>query len=158
VAVKVPAAHDPVIRNGKKPKPSLRAGKGAFAKTKAAKYPDGVTVTIERVKHQAEKGRGPGAFTGRADTMLAIAVTNRSKQAIDLTSVVVTTSYGKPAQLAAPVYDDPAVGDFSGSLKPGATATATYAFAIPAKQRGHVETTVDFDATHVPAEFAGTTS
>lgn len=152
-----PPTYGPVLRHGKKPQPKVRAGKGGFAPTAPATYPDGVSIKVDRIKHGVEKGQGPGTFPGRANTVLSITLTNRSTRPIDVNQVVVTTMYGAPARIAAPVYEVAGVRDFAGSVQPGGSATATYAFAIPTKQAKKVVTIVDFDGVHVPAELAGAT-
>ena len=103
-----------------------------------------MSVTVDRIRRGAESGDGPGEFRGRQYTALALSLTNGSAAAIDLNQVVVTATYGTPARIAAPVYDDDAV-DFSGAVPAGGTATATYLFAIPPQGTAKVTVSVDFD-------------
>ncbi len=47
------------------------------------------------------------------------------------------------------------VQDFAGTLKPGTTAKARYAFAVPTSSRSKVTVVVDFDGVHTSAVFRG---
>jgi hypothetical protein len=120
-----------------------------------AKFPDGVTLSITKASPGTEQAEGPGSFRGRHYTAFALALTNGSQQPIDLTGVVVTTTYGSPPRIASPVYDDAAAADFSGTVAPGGTASATYEFALPPGQAKNATMTVDFDEAHAPATFTG---
>ena len=82
-------------------------------------------------------------------------MTNGSPQTVDLNQVVVTAMYGTPARIAPPVYNAASVRDFTGTVQTGQSASAVYAFAIPAKQGHKVVVVVDLDGAHVPAEFVG---
>jgi hypothetical protein len=84
-------------------------------------------------------------------------VHNGSTDPLDLNAVVVTTMYGSPARIAAPVYGDSSGSDFGGKLAAGESASAMYVFAIPSGQGGHVVTMVDFDDVHLAARFTGST-
>lgn len=149
-----PPSPAPVARDGKAAGPRVQAATGGLSATKPVSYPDGVSVTVDRIRRGAEAGDGPGEFRGRQYTALALSLTNGSAAAIDLNQVVVTASYGTPARIAAPVYDDDAV-DFSGTVPAGGTATATYLFAIPPQGTAQVAVSVDFDGDHVAAGFSG---
>jgi hypothetical protein len=144
-----------VTRNGKPPDPAIKAGSGGFSKAAPVKYPDGVRLVVDRVNHGAEQGQGPGAFSGRPYTAFTLTLHNGSPRTIDLTQVVVTATYGSPARLASPVYEDASARDFSVRVQPNGSASAMYAFAIPPKQLGKVGITVDFDNMHVAAKFGG---
>jgi hypothetical protein len=54
------------------------------------------------------------------------------------------------------VYEDPAAGDFSGTVAPSASATATYVFSVPTDAVRSVVAVVDFDGVHVAARLKGT--
>lgn len=150
-----PASYRPVKRNGKEPKHTVSGTKGSLASNTSVRYRDGVTVTVARGSHRTQKGRGPGTFPGRPHTTFGLTVSNQSTKAVDLSQVVVTATYGSPAHVAAPVYEDSSGRDFSGTVAPRSSASATYAFAIPPGQRSKVVLVVDFDSLHVPATFTG---
>ena len=150
-----PSTYRPVIRNGRAPHPSIAPKTGNAGALRSVAYKDGVTVTVTRVTQGVETGQGPGVFAGRPHTALTLTVVNRSAKALDLSQVVVTALYGSPARLAAPVYEDAAARDFTGTLKPGATATATYVFSVPTASVKSLVAIVDVDATHVAARVKG---
>jgi hypothetical protein len=75
--------------------------------------------------------------------------------AIDLSEVVMTAMYGTPARLAQPVYKAAPVRDCAGTVQTRQSASAMYAFAIPANQVRKVVVMVDVDGVHAAAKFAG---
>lgn len=152
-----PVSYEPVLRKGRKPHPTLQAKAGGFAKSAPVQYSDGVSLTVNHIAHGVEKAKGPGQFPGRPTTAISMTVHNRSTQALDLNAVVVTTMYGSPARIAAPVYGDSSGSDFSGKLAAGGSASAMYVFAIPSGRGGRVVTMVDFDDVHLAARFTGST-
>ncbi|TDN90827.1 uncharacterized protein DUF4352 [Microbacterium sp. BK668] len=146
------------------PVPKAGRGSDAAPPTQSAKpvtpaepvaYPDGVTVRIAEVSYAEETATGPGSFPGRAFARLSLQLTNGSPEPIDLGTSVLTV-LDKDGQPVAPVYAEEAeVRDFSGTLRPGSTATAVYAFAIPEESRSAITLVVDFDAAHTSAVFRG---
>jgi len=150
-----PTLQVPVMRGAKKPQPSVKAGNGRFSAAVPVRYSDGVSISVDRVTPRVEKGKGPGVFPDRPYVALSFSIVNRSTHSIDLNQVVVATSYGSPARLASPVYEDSTARDFAGTLQPGGSASATYLFAVPTEKRSSVTTTVDFDDRHFAAKFNG---
>ncbi|MCA0295775.1 MAG: DUF4352 domain-containing protein [Actinobacteria bacterium] len=123
--------------------------------TSTVKYPDGVALKVKDVAFGKETDKGPGAFPGRQYAVLTLSITNGSKRALSLDTVVVTV-LDKDGKDVSPVYVQKAkVQDFSGTLKLGATATAKYAFAVPKSSRSKVTVVVDFDGVHTSAVFRG---
>lgn len=119
-------------------------------------YSDGVTLTITKAEKGIETGHGPGVMAGREYVRFTVRLTNGSAKAVNLNQVVVTTTYGASKQLAAPVYTESAgTYDFAGTVKPGASTTALYAFAVPTKQLTRVTMVVDFDGLHTSATYSG---
>jgi hypothetical protein len=150
-----PPNYQPVIRNGNRPQPKVTANRGGFSAATPVNFPDGVSVKVDKVAQGVEQGEGPGVFRGRPHSAFTLSLTNGSTGPIDLTQVVVTTTYGSPAKLASPVYGVAAAADFTGTVAPGATATATYVFAIPPGQAKSTVMTVDFDDVHAAATLTG---
>jgi hypothetical protein len=132
----------------------MGANQGALDPPKEVTYSDGVKMRVKIAPSRSEKGTGPGAFPGRALTEATISVSNGSERTLDLRQVVVTTTYGEPARIASPVYDEAATADFDSTVKPGGTATAEYGFAIP-DRKAPLVITVDWDDVHAPAVFTG---
>lgn len=150
-----PAVVKQVLRPGKPGRAKTSANRGGFTMTTPATFPDGVAVRVVKVTKSVEQGVGPGVFKGRPHTALTLSLTNGSPVPLDVAQVVVTTTYGSPPLVASPVYEDPNAADFTGTVAPGAVATATYVFAIPPAQARSAVTTVDFDNDHAAATFTG---
>jgi hypothetical protein len=143
-----------VKRPGQPSKPSVSAPSARF--DAPVRYPDGVRLDITKAERGVETGHGPGVMAGREYVRFTVKLTNGSAKAVNLNEVVVTTFYGSARQLAAPVYTESAgTYDLSGTVKPGAAATALYAFAVPATQLGRVTMVVDFDGLHTSATYTG---
>ena len=122
-----------VQRVGQPNKPSVVAPGAKF--NAPVTYPDGVTLVITKAEKGIETGHGPGVMAGRQYVRFTVKLTNGSAKPVNLDQVVVTTTYGASSQLAAPVYTQSAgTYDFTGTIKPGASTTALYAFAVPVKQ------------------------
>ncbi|TWE11815.1 hypothetical protein [Rudaeicoccus suwonensis] len=145
-------AAKPVVRDGKTPHPTITAATASF--DTSVTYPTGVVLTITSIKQAKETGQGPGVFANAPITEVTVKFTNGSKSTINLEQVVVQMTYGSPARIASPVYNTSAV-DFSGSVRPGASQTATYVFSIPSAGLKHNTMTVDFDGTYAAADFTG---
>ena len=150
-----PSSIPPVTRGDKQNRSRVKGAAGAFSAADPAKYSDGVALTVEGTRTGSESENGPGQFPGRSYTALSLTLDNRSAQPIDLNQVVVTATYGAPARIASPVYDDTSAQDFSGTVDAGGSSTATYLFAIPNEKKSNVVVTVDFDDTHLAATFSG---
>ena len=149
-----PGTCQPVVRPGKATRPTLAAATGRLAAGTRVRYPDAVSVGVDRITSTVEKASGAGAFPGRPLTALALTMTNGSSHVLDLSQVVVTTAYGERPRTAAPVYGAADATDFAGTLTPRGTARATYVFAIPPGQ-AKVSVRVDFDGDHAAATFTG---
>jgi hypothetical protein len=149
-----PSTVEPVIRDGVRPHPSISAKPQPF--DRPVTYPDGVELAVTGIHQGRVTGQGPGVVAG-PKTTFDLRFTNGSNRAISLDQVVPTAEFGSPARLARPVYDD-RTQDFGTTVKPGATATATYAFSIPQDELSHVVIHLDFDGRHVAATFRGSAS
>src|SRR5664279_3591671 len=104
-----PQSLAPVTRDGKAAGPRVPAVDGGLSATKPVTYPDGVSVTVERIRRGSETGEGPGEFPGRPYAALVLSLTNGSTTAIDLNQVVVNNT----------VY---ATGSFTKARPPGVAA------------------------------------
>jgi hypothetical protein len=121
-----------------------------------AAYPDGVRLVVSRAAKGIEQGHGPGVHDGREYVRFEIRLTNGTSTRLDLNQVVVTTFYGPTRQLAPPVYTEgTGARDFSGTVAPGASTDAVYAFAVPTSELKDVTMVVDFDGPHVSAVYHG---
>ena len=149
-----PSTIKPVVRNGVRPHPSISASPAPF--DQSVVYPDGVKLTVTDIHQGRVTGQGPGVVKG-PKTTFDLRFTNGSDEAVSLDQVVPTATFGKPARLAAPVYDA-RTQDFGTTVRPGGSATATYAFSIPASELGDVTIHLDFDGRHYAASFHGDAS
>lgn len=149
-----PKAYKAVIRppKHKKPTASLNAAPKTFAEPVA--YSDGITLAVTKVKQGKMTGQGPGVFPGRPTSTFFVTLTNGTRKSMTLSVVVATVTYGRPARLAHAIYDSSS-RDFSGTIKPGKTATAVYGFSVPPTDLSNVTLTLDFDGTHEAAVFIG---
>jgi hypothetical protein len=112
-------------------------------------------VRVVSIRQAASKGVGPGVFSGSPRTDVAVEIVNGARSELDLSRVVVTMTYGTPAQVASPVYE-PGARDFAGTLPAGGTAKGTYMYSVPTADLAKVTMSVDFDGVHAAATFTGT--
>lgn len=141
-------------RGSSAPTPTVKASTARVRGT--VTYPDGVKLKVVSVTRGVEKGQGPGAFPGRTFVVLGLELVNGSKTSINLDRVVVTALAGKPAAVVPQTYAATAdVRDFAGTVKPGASARAAYAFAMDPGPQDTVRVVVDFDGAHTSATFTG---
>ena len=147
-----PATVKPVGRTSSATK---RVTAPAGTLTGGLRYPDGVKVTVSKITQSTTTGEGPGSINGAPKTTFALRLDNDSSSVVDVSQVVVRLSYGRsPARLAPPVYGTDAA-DFTGTVPPGKSTAATYAFSIPASKLSRVTLSVDIDARHAPAVLNG---
>lgn len=97
----------------------------------------GVTVKVTKSTDQTSSDTGPGSIKGQAAVAFTLAFTNGSGQVVPVDTVNVTASYGSANTPASPVNAS-TNSPLSGRIKPGATATGVYAFAIPKDERTDV--------------------
>lgn len=138
-------------------RPGVRAATATVARQPlkgTARYTDGLSIAITKVTNGKITGQGPGIFTGDPLTTLSVTLKNGTPKDISLDAVVATLTYGTPLRRAQPVYG-PTSSDFNGTVKQGATASATYAFSVPTAQLSSVTLTLDVDGLHGLATFSG---
>ena len=144
----------PVMRDGRKARPSIPASGGPKSFTQPITYADGLRLTITKMTQGNVTGQGPGVIAGRAVTDFYVTLTNGTKKALSFDAVVVTVTYGSPARVAHLVYDANSA-DFAGTVQPGKSRNAVYGFSVPAADRANVTMTVDLDGVHQVATFRG---
>jgi hypothetical protein len=148
-----PAAVSLVARPGVPASARTVAG-STSAFTAPASWADGASVRLTDAHQQVTTGSGPGALVGQPQTVFSLALTNGTNAPLDVSGVVVQATYTAAGTVAAPLYDDTTL-DFSGTVAPGATTTAVYAFAVPADQLDDVRLSIDLDGRHFPVVFSG---
>jgi len=153
---KAPAKVEPVQRSGSSTGSTKRVTGRSATFSKPVRWRDGVKLQVVDIKQGVTNGVGPGASQGAPMTTFELKLSNGSTKPLDASSVVLTTIYGGKSKLVAqPVYGQAGASDFSGTLAPGKSTTATYVYSIPAKQRGAVSLSVDLDGRHALVSFTG---
>jgi len=122
----------------------------------AVRWQDGIRLQVVGVEQGVTNGVGAGSSRGAPMTSFELKLTNSSTKPVDLSAVVLTAVYGgKPKLVAQPVYAQEGASDFSGTVAPGKSATATYVYTIPTKRLGAVSLFVDLDGRHAIGSFTG---
>ena len=109
------------------------------------KTPSGLTANVVSVESYTATAKRPGEVSGPA-VKVTLRLTNGTGSAFPLSTATVNAYYGSGATPAAPVAGDPAAKPFTGSLQPGASATAVYVFTVPAEDDGAVTVTLSDQA------------
>lgn len=120
-------------------------------------YTDGLEVKVSSAVRFTPSDTSAGAQPGQAGVLVTVSVTNGTGAAFDLTLVQVNFYAGAAGNQGTSVYDsaqDLGTG-LSGSIPPGHTATAKYAFAAAPADLGNVVVQVKPDFNHNPASFEG---
>lgn len=132
----------------------VKASAGTFRKP--VRWRDDLSLEVVSIRQGKTSGEGRGAQPGQPQTTFGLELTNNSAKTVKATAAVVTATYldGSTTRVAAPIYS-PTTADFANSVKPNANATASYAFSLPTKRGSVVTVTVDLDAKHELARFAG---
>ncbi|WP_395104406.1 hypothetical protein [Actinomadura sp. SCN-SB] len=134
--------------------PGAVAFKDMTGLRKPVTYPDKITVAITDIRYAKNQAMGPGEITGRNLTIFTLRFTNGSAQPLDLNKVQVVARYGKARTQASPTsYAN--INDFYGTVAPGQSRSASYAFDLPPEGYGAVVLGVAFDDKHKTAVFAG---
>lgn len=122
---------------------------GVVAQTAEVKQdvttPSGLTANVVSVESYTATAKRAGEVSGPA-VKVTLRLTNGTGSAFPLSTAGVNAYYGSEATPAAPVAGDPAAKPFSGSLTPGAAATAVYVFSVPADEEGSVTLTLSDQA------------
>lgn len=136
------------------PAPSGTQPPGSTAPiTSTATFGGKITGQIDKIATVTASGSGSGQTKGPG---LAITVTvhNGSSAPISLDSAVVNLAVGT-AQTPGDPADGPPAKPFSGSVKPGASATGVYVFRVD-QTSGPVAVTVSYSPTAPAVTFTGT--
>ncbi|TDD75385.1 hypothetical protein [Actinomadura rubrisoli] len=121
---------------------------------KPVTYNDKITVKVGGIRYVKTKADGPGKIAGRVLTIFTLSFTNGSAKPLDLNQVRVVAKYG-PRRAEAKPTSYANINDFYGSVAPGASKRASYAFDIPTSGYKQVALGVKFDARHKAALFVG---
>jgi hypothetical protein len=121
--------------------------------TKPASTSDGITVTVTRWRTITTPAGAPGEIAGPG-VALDIEVRNTGSTPIDLSNVVADLRTGTDE---APLLraDREPTAPFTGTLAPGQSARATYAFNATPEQRANVTLYLSLNAGTATAVFRG---
>ncbi|WP_126622166.1 hypothetical protein [Actinomyces bovis] len=112
----------------------------------------GVTVSLGALTSTSLSSKLPGEVAGPG-VLVPVTVTNPGAEAISLESLVVNCYYGESNQIASPNHSASEQG--ATSLEAGGSTTVTFAFRVPAEERGHMRVVVDLSASQKTAVFEG---
>ncbi len=133
------------------PKPgALDARYGGVVATTATvaqnvKTPGGLTANVSSIQSYTATAKRPGEVSGPA-VKISLKLVNGTGSDFALTTATVNAYYGSASTPASPVAGDPAAKPFTGTLKPGDTATAVYVFTVPADSADAVTLTLSDQA------------
>lgn len=115
-------------------------------------FGNGVTVRLSSIQPVEAEAKIPGETSGPA-VRITVSITNGSDAPVDLgnVSVVLTGAGGTPTATVT----NPDIPPLSGSVAPGASASGTYTFTIPAANRDDTVLTVKYAAAVPTAAFTG---
>ncbi|MCX3060149.1 DUF4352 domain-containing protein [Streptomyces beihaiensis] len=131
--------------------PSVRGGweaaKAAPGKHEAKwgqahRYKDGLTVTVDKPRKFEPTQFAVGHTVGNQAVKWRITVKNGTKKTFDATLVMVNVKAGKDGDQAEQVFDDPINGMYEGTVTPGRSVSAEFAFDIPKGHLGQVDVEV----------------
>jgi hypothetical protein len=148
-----PSGSAPAVAAPKAPAPSSGAVDHRFGQpvaktvstTEVAKTPTGLAASITSLSSVTATASQPGEVGGPA-VKVVLHLTNDTAKTISLDAVTVNGYYGKSSTPAGPITTDSAVKPFHGSLKQGASASATYIFTMPTTGRDPVVITLSDSA------------
>lgn len=109
------------------------------------KTPGGLTAKVASVESYTATATRPGEVSGPA-VKVTLTLVNSTGSPFALSTATVNAYYGSASTPADPVQGDASAKPFSGTLKPGATATAVYVFTVPAADAGDVTLTLSDQA------------
>ena len=109
------------------------------------KTPGGLTAKVASVESYTATATRPGEVSGPA-VKVTLTLVNSTGSDFPVSTATVNAYYGSASTPADPVQGDASAKPFSGTLKPGASATAVYVFTVPAADAGDVTLTLSDQA------------
>ncbi|MCC5033017.1 DUF4352 domain-containing protein [Streptomyces sp. WAC 00631] len=108
------------------------AGGETYAAGDTVVYDDGVQVTVSRHTAYAPGEFAIGHKKGNKAYKVTVTVVNKGKEKFDTALLTVDARAGKDGKTAESIFDDKIGQGFNGTVVPGRTATAEFAFDTPA--------------------------
>ncbi|OKH97699.1 hypothetical protein A6A06_31440 [Streptomyces sp. CB02923] len=128
---------------------------GSSAKTyqggDTAVYDTGLNVTVSKPVPYTADEIAVGHGEGNKSFKVTVRLSNKGSKDVSGDLIMVEARTGKDGKSTEPIYDGKVGSGFSGSLPPGKTATADYAFDVPAGAKDldvQVRPGFDHDALH----------
>ena len=119
-----------------------------------AMYSDGVVAATSNFERGTVEAEGIGVVAGAEYIVFTVTIRNGSPQVLDLNAVVPAMLYGEDRLAAAPLYRGVEAFDLTGSLEPGSSTEASYAFQLPEGATDPV-LYLDLNGSHQPLIFRG---
>lgn len=127
-------------------KPAAPAKKATAAYGDTYTYTDGLAITVSKVGKYTPSQYAAGTHPGDEAVVLTVKVTNGEKKPFDTSLVGVNVKAGADGAAAEQIFDDTSGIGFSGTIVPGATATARFGFDIPKGAAGKLDIEVAPDS------------
>jgi hypothetical protein len=146
------------VSSGATATPAAAVASAATTKTPAAEkpttakfgdtytYTDGLAVTVSKVASYTPSQYAAGTHPGDSAIVLTVKLTNGAKKAFDMSLVGVNVKAGADGVAGEDIFDDNSGTGFSGSIVPGSSASAKFAFDIPKGATGALDIEVQPDS------------
>ncbi|RKN08683.1 DUF4352 domain-containing protein [Streptomyces radicis] len=121
-----------------------------FAAGETAVFDNGVEYTVSAAEPYSPSEWAVGHTEGNEPQVVSLTVTNNGAETYDTSFILTTARIGEDGVEAELIIDDPVGLGPGGSVAPGQSATADYAFDIPAGEPSFsltVEELLEFGAT-----------
>lgn len=122
---------------------------GVFAAGETAAYDDGLEITVSAPEPYTPSEYAIGHTEGNDPYTFTVTVENTGEAGIDVTLLLPVARTGERGAEAEEIYDDVVGGGFTGEVLPGRSASAEYAFDIPADAAAievQIDHPMDFEA------------
>lgn len=122
-----------------------------------ASYPDGLKVQVPSAVRFTPSQTAAGLQAGQAGVLVTVSITNGTGTSVDLSLAQVKMTAGSAGNQAESIFDS-AKGinsGFSGSVLPGHSQTAKFAFAVAPSDLSNVVVEVTPDFNHNSTSFEG---
>jgi hypothetical protein len=110
-------------------------------------YSDHLAVTVSKVAAYTPSQYAAGTHAGDDAIILTVKIRNGTKKAFDTSLVSVNVKAGTDGAAADQIFDERSGEGFRGTIVPGSTASAKFAFDIPKGAKGALDIEVQPDST-----------
>jgi hypothetical protein len=154
---KAPAVPDDEVDAKASEAPSADSSLAKIGATSWYTYSDGIQAQVTKARRYTIGQYAAGGKSGDAGVIITVTLKNTTDKAFDTALTDVNLSSGPNGDTADSVYDSAnGIGSgLEGSIAPGRSKTAEYAFAVPTKQLGDLMVEVAPSWEYSPAFFEG---